>query len=97
MDIDPRQVTDVIVTHAHYDHMGSLASFPSAHFYLQEKELETWKWALGKGKPFANLTAACNPDDVAMAEALVSERRMTLLNGPVRDVVPGIPVEVAPD
>ena len=57
-------VTHVIVTHAHYDHMGSLGSFPSAQFYLQKEELEKWKWALGKGKAFANVTAACNPDDV---------------------------------
>jgi Metallo-beta-lactamase superfamily len=97
MDIKPQEVTDVIVTHAHYDHMGSLASFPSAHFYLQKEELAKWKWALGKGRPFANLTAACNPDDVAQAEALVAARRMTLLSGPTRDVVPGISVEVAPE
>ncbi len=97
MGIEPRDVTDAIVTHAHYDHMGSLGSFPSAHFYLQKEELEKWTWALAKGKPFANLTTACNPDDIASAEALVSARRMTLLSGPTHDVLPGISVDVAPE
>lgn len=52
---------------------------------------------MGKGKAFANLTAACNPDDIAAAEELVAVGRMKLLSGAVRDVVPGISVEVAPD
>ncbi len=90
-------VTHVIVTHAHYDHMGSLGSFPAAQFYLQKEELEKWKWALGKGKAFTNLTAACNPDDIAKAESLVAAGRMTLLNGSVAELLPGISVEVAPD
>lgn len=90
------EVTDVILTHAHYDHMGSLTSFPNARFYLQQKELEDWKWALAKGTPFANITAACNPDDVATADDLVKTGRMELLDGNVEDVVPGISVRTAP-
>ena len=91
------EVTDVIVTHAHYDHMGGLDLFPNAHFYLQHEELEKWRWALGLGPRYANITAACNPDDVARAERLVAEKRMTLLDGRVDNLLPGISVELSPN
>src|SRR3546814_15571393 len=31
-------IEQVIITHLHYDHAGTLASFPSATFHLQEAE-----------------------------------------------------------
>lgn len=37
--IDARAVEDVIVTHLHYDHAGTLDDFPSARFHLQEAEM----------------------------------------------------------
>ena len=91
----PQDVTHVIVTHAHYDHMGALSSFPNAHFYIQREELKTWRWALDLGPRFAQLTAACNPDDVAQAESLIARGRMTLLDGAVQEILPGIALEVA--
>ncbi len=93
----PRDVTDVIITHAHYDHMGALGLFPSASFYLQREDLAKWRWALGLGYRYSRITAACNPDDVAMAEELVRAGRMQLLDGAVRDLLPGISIEVAPN
>ena len=88
-------VKHVILTHAHYDHMGALNSFPQARFYLQRAELEKWQWILGLGPRFSLLAAACNPDDIATAEKLVEEGRMELLDGPVEELLPGISVEVA--
>ncbi len=37
--IDAAKVEDVIVTHMHYDHAGSLDLFPNATFHIQDKEL----------------------------------------------------------
>jgi glyoxylase-like metal-dependent hydrolase (beta-lactamase superfamily II) len=37
--IDPAEVRDVILTHLHYDHAGSLGLFPQARFHVQEAEL----------------------------------------------------------
>ena len=91
----PQDVTHVIITHAHYDHMGALGSFPNAHFYLQREELKTWHWALGLGPRFGQITAACNPDDVAQAETLLEQKRMTLLDGATQELLPGISIELA--
>jgi len=39
LDIDARSVSDVIVTHLHYDHAGTLEDFPAARFHLQAAEM----------------------------------------------------------
>ena len=39
LGIDPAAVEDVVITHLHYDHAGTTASFPKARFHLQEGEL----------------------------------------------------------
>ncbi|WP_317057494.1 N-acyl homoserine lactonase family protein [Roseovarius rhodophyticola] len=40
LDIDPKAVTDIIVTHLHYDHAGGLHLFPNAQIHLQAAEME---------------------------------------------------------
>ena len=37
--IDHLSIEDVILTHLHYDHAGSLSTFPNARFHVQDAEL----------------------------------------------------------
>ena len=37
--INPEKISDVIITHLHYDHAGGLNEFPNAKFHLQEMEM----------------------------------------------------------
>ena len=37
--IDRLGVTDVILTHLHYDHAGGLENFPNARFHVQDAEM----------------------------------------------------------
>jgi glyoxylase-like metal-dependent hydrolase (beta-lactamase superfamily II) len=37
--VDPAAVTDVIISHMHYDHAGNLDAFPAARFHLQDAEM----------------------------------------------------------
>jgi glyoxylase-like metal-dependent hydrolase (beta-lactamase superfamily II) len=39
MGVDPSSVTDVIITHLHWDHAGNLDKFPNARFHIQEREI----------------------------------------------------------
>jgi glyoxylase-like metal-dependent hydrolase (beta-lactamase superfamily II) len=39
LGIDPASVTDVVLTHLHYDHVGNFDRFPTANFHLREAEL----------------------------------------------------------
>ena len=38
LGIDPAKVEDVILTHLHYDHAGTLGDFPIARFHVQDHE-----------------------------------------------------------
>lgn len=40
LGVDPAQVTDVIITHMHYDHAGNIKKLPKALFHLQDAEME---------------------------------------------------------
>ncbi len=44
LDVDAASVQDVVLTHMHYDHVGTIDSFPNARLHLQEKEMQ---FALG--------------------------------------------------
>jgi len=37
--IAPEAVSEVVITHLHYDHAGNLGIFPNAVFHLQEREM----------------------------------------------------------
>lgn len=39
LDVNAERVTDVIITHMHYDHAGSLEHFPAARFHVQADEM----------------------------------------------------------
>jgi glyoxylase-like metal-dependent hydrolase (beta-lactamase superfamily II) len=37
--VDPASITDIIITHLHWDHAGNLDKFPQARFHIQEREM----------------------------------------------------------
>lgn len=39
LGLTPDDITEIIVTHLHYDHAGGLALFPNAHLHLQAAEM----------------------------------------------------------
>ena len=39
LGVDAETVTDIIVTHLHYDHIGNFDLFPAAKFHLQDSEM----------------------------------------------------------
>ncbi len=85
-------VDTVIITHAHYDHMGGIKAFPKAHFYLQQTELLEWIKVLALPPRFDFLSAAIDPGDVKNVIELMAQKRLTLVDGPVTDLLPGISV-----
>jgi len=46
LGIKPEQVTRVVITHMHFDHVGGMEDFPKAYpnakFYIQKKEFDFW-------------------------------------------------------
>lgn len=39
LGVAPEDITEIIVTHLHYDHAGGLGLFPNAHLHLQAAEM----------------------------------------------------------
>ncbi len=97
LGVRPEDVTDIVLTHAHYDHMGSIEQFPRAHLYIQKSELLRWIEAMALPERFGFLTAALDSDDIHAALEAADEHRLTLLDGDRNDVLPGIDVVLGAD
>lgn len=39
LGVSPRDITHILITHAHGDHMAGVCHFPKAHVYIQKEEL----------------------------------------------------------
>jgi glyoxylase-like metal-dependent hydrolase (beta-lactamase superfamily II) len=90
LGVGPDDVTDIVLSHAHFDHMGSIHRFPRARLWIQKAELLSWHEAMALPPRFGYLTAIINPDDLrAMFDASV-EHRVTLLEGDRDHVLPGL-------
>lgn len=94
MSIRPETITDIFVTHAHFDHMGSIAEFPNAHIHIQKSELLSWYEAIALPKRFSHLTAIIDPDNLRTALDASIEHRVTLIDGDKDNVLPGIHVRL---
>jgi len=89
----PEDIDSIFLTHAHFDHMGNLMAFPNAHFYLQKREINEWLWAFSLPERFKFLTQATDPADILNAVKLTTEGRMTLPDGPVENIIPGVTIQ----
>ena len=92
--VEAGAVTDIFVTHAHFDHMGSIGEFPNARIYIQKSELLSWYEAIALPKRYAHLTAIIDPDNLRAALDASIEHRVTLVEGDKDNVLPGIHVRL---
>ena len=90
-------VTTVLVTHAHFDHMGNIEEFPNATFYIQERELSKWVWALSLERRFRWLMLGMDPADIMKAVDLARQGRLVCVDGDRENVLPGIDLPAAFD
>jgi glyoxylase-like metal-dependent hydrolase (beta-lactamase superfamily II) len=84
--LDRKNAADVILTHMHYDHVGTFDRFPAAQFHLQEAELH---YTTGHYMRHAFLARSFEVEDVVGIVRLNFARRVKLYNGPV-ELAPGI-------
>jgi glyoxylase-like metal-dependent hydrolase (beta-lactamase superfamily II) len=94
LGIEPGAITDIIVTHAHFDHMGSIAEFPNAQIHIQRSELLSWYEAIALPRRFAHLTAIIDPDNLRAVLDASIHHRVTLVDGDRDDLLPGIHVRL---
>lgn len=66
LNVDPAQVTDVIITHLHYDHAGNLGLLPRARFHLQDRDM-----AYATGRSMCHQTLR-SPFDLENIQAMLN-------------------------
>ena len=87
LGIRPEDVTDIIVSHVHWDHADGVDLFPRARVWIQREEYEHH---IGpEGQVLAN---AVDADVAAMFARLRAEGRVSLIDGDAREALPGITV-----
>src|ERR1700722_2756443 len=95
--IQPEDINNIFITHAHFDHMGNIEDFPNATFYIQERELSKWVWAMSLERRFRWLMLGIDPGDILRAVDLARQGRLVCVNGDREDVLPGIDLHAAFD
>jgi len=87
LGIAPESVTDVVVSHVHWDHADGADLFPRARIWIQREEFEHY---IGEGG--AVLDRAIDRDVAAMLFQLKAAGRVELIDGDDREIAPGIRV-----
>jgi glyoxylase-like metal-dependent hydrolase (beta-lactamase superfamily II) len=80
-------VTDVIVSHVHWDHLDGADLFPNARLWIQRAEYEHHVDAAGRARD-----RAIDSVDAAMLAGLRAAGRVTLVDGDGVAVLPGVRV-----
>ncbi|MFI4888938.1 MAG: MBL fold metallo-hydrolase [Steroidobacterales bacterium] len=80
-------VTDIVISHAHWDHLGGIDLFPKATVWIQKDEYRYYTadaWQAGGDH------GGIDPDDVRELVRLNTEGRMRLVDGDDVEITPGI-------
>jgi glyoxylase-like metal-dependent hydrolase (beta-lactamase superfamily II) len=82
--VSPDSVTDVIISHVHWDHLDGADLFPNARLWIQRAEYEHH---VLDGTP---ADAAIDSVDAAMLSSLRKAGRVKLVEGDAQEILPGI-------
>lgn len=95
--VTPEEVDTVFITHAHFDHFGNVEDFPNAKFYIQEREISKWVWAMSLPDRMRWMMVAVDPGDIVRGVELARDKRLETVNGALDNVLPGIDLHPAED
>ena len=89
--VQPEEITDIVVSHAHWDHMGGIDLFPKATVWIQKDE---FRYYTGDAWQAGGHSGGIDPDDVQQLVRLNTEGRLRLVDGDNVEILPGIRVFV---
>jgi glyoxylase-like metal-dependent hydrolase (beta-lactamase superfamily II) len=87
LGIAPEQVTDIIVSHVHWDHLDGADLFPRAKIWIQREEYDYYVGPAGEAR-----SGTIDADDAKMLAVIAAAGRLQLVDGDDREILPGIRV-----
>jgi len=87
--VKPEEVTDMVISHAHWDHMGGIDLFPKATLWIQKEE---FRYYTGEAWQPGGKHGGIDPEDVEQLVRLNTEGRLRLVDGDDVEILPGIRV-----
>jgi glyoxylase-like metal-dependent hydrolase (beta-lactamase superfamily II) len=85
--LKPEDITDVIITHMHWDHADGMDLFPKARIWIQKEEFEYYAGQAWQSK---DTHGGIDPEDVLALVKLNVEGHVGLVDGNAREVLPGV-------
>ncbi len=82
-------ITDIILTHPHWDHMDGIDLFPNANVWIQEKD---YNYFVGKAWQKDSKSGGFNKRDVRKLVELNLSKKLTLIDGDEKEIFPNIKV-----
>jgi glyoxylase-like metal-dependent hydrolase (beta-lactamase superfamily II) len=80
-------ISDVIISHVHWDHLDGIDLFPKARVWIQREEFEHHTDSTGAVKD-----RAIDAGDAKLLAAIAREGRLMLVDGDAKEIIPGITV-----
>jgi glyoxylase-like metal-dependent hydrolase (beta-lactamase superfamily II) len=86
LGLKPDDITDVIISHIHWDHADGFDLFPKAKIWIQKDELEYYAGQAWQG----HRRTAADPETIIGLVTLNTQGRVGLVNGDAQQILPGI-------
>src|SRR5437016_9722510 len=87
--VSPEQITDVIITHMHWDHADGMDLFPNAKIWLQKDE---YGYYTGAAWQAGGKSGGVEPDDVLTLVRLNMAHKVIMVEGDDREIIDRIKV-----
>lgn len=88
-NISPTEITDIILTHPHYDHVGGINLFPKAKVWMQEDD---FNYFVGRAWQEDGNSLGFKENDVRNLIEINLQRRLKLIKGDDIEIFPGVRV-----
>jgi len=85
--LKPEDISDVIITHMHWDHADGMDLFPKARIWIQQDE---YVYYTGEAWQQGGAHGGIDPDDVIALVKLNTEGRVRLVRGDNQEAIDGI-------
>src|SRR5215210_1261323 len=83
----PEEITDIIISHAHWDHVDGADLFPNATVWIQREE---YVYYTGDAWQARNTHGGIDEEDMVALLKINTQGRLRFVNGDDQEILPGI-------